>query len=316
MALLGFLVIVAVAAINLRDLFAVVMLFGIFSFLAAGLFMDLDAVDVAFTEAAVGAGVTTMLMLSTLRLTSRFERRPAHRRIIPLVVVTVTGGALVYASLDAPRLGDPDAPVHHHVAPRYLEEGPREVGTPNVVTAVLASYRGYDTLGETVVIFTAGLAVLLLLGVPDREGARQHRSPLGHQPVLRLVVKGLLPFILLFALYVQMHGDYGAGGGFQAGVIFATAFVLYELVFGEGDARRVVPPAVLKRLAALGVLVYGGVGVAALLRGHPFLDYSALAADPVAGQHLGVMLVELGVGLTVFSIVLTIFYALSGRGRR
>jgi multicomponent Na+:H+ antiporter subunit B len=117
-------------------------------------------------------------------------------------------------------------------------------------------------------------------------------------------------------LYVQFHGDFGAGGGFQAGVIFATGFVLYDLVFGEGSARAVVPPGWLHRLAALGVLIYGGVGVYSLLMGRPFLDYSALADDPVHGQHLGVLLVELGVGIAVFSVVLLIFYAFSGRGRR
>ena len=306
----------ALAAIRLHDLFAVVILFGIYSFLTAGLFMDLDAVDVAFTEAAVGAGVTTVLMLSSLRLTSRWERRSKHGPLLPLLVVGITGAALIYGTLDAPHLGDAAAPAHNHVADRYIAEAPTEVGVPNMVTAVLASYRGYDTLGETVVIFTAGLAVLLLLGIQENPDTRPGRSAIGDQKVLRTVVKALLPFILLYALYVQLHGDFGAGGGFQAGVIFATGFVLYDLVFGPGDARLVMPVRWLPRLAALGVLLYGGVGLYAVLAGKPFLDYSALAHDPVHGQHLGILLVELGVGLTVFSVVLAIFYALSGRRRQ
>ena len=188
---------------------------------------------------------------------------------------------------------------------------------PNIVTAVLASYRGYDTFGETVVIFTAGLAVLLLLGIQEVPQARRPgRDSIGNPVILRVVVKLLVPLILLYALYVQFHGDFGAGGGFQAGVIFATGFVLYDLVFGERNAHQVVPPRWLHRLAALGVLVYGGVGLVSLFHGRPFLDYSALAHDPVQGQHLGVLLVEAGVGITVFSIILVIFYALSGRGRR
>ena len=303
------------AAIRQRDLFAVVMLFGIYSFLAAGLFMNLDAVDVAFTEAAVGAGVTTVLLLSALRLTNRYEHTSKRSPLIPLLVVSVTGAALVYGTLDAPVLGDASAPAHQHVAPRYIEQGPHEVGVPNMVTAVLASYRGYDTLGETVVVFTAGLAVMLLLGIREGPQTRPGLTAIGDQVVLRVMVKALLPFIFLYALYVQFHGDYGAGGGFQAGVIFATGFVLYDLVFGEGDARLVVPPHWLNRLAALGVLLYGGVGVFSLLAGKDFLDYSALAEDPIAGQHLGILLVELGVGVTVFAVVLTIFYAFSGRRR-
>jgi multicomponent Na+:H+ antiporter subunit B len=241
---------------------------------------------------------------------------PRHHHVPGLLVVGITGAALVYAVLDAPLLGDPSAPVHQHVTPRFIEQGQAEVGVPNLVTAVLASYRGYDTFGETVVIFTAGLAVLLLLGIRDDPRMRPGVSAIGDQVVLRSVVKVLMPLILLFGLYVQFHGDFGAGGGFQAGVIFATAFVLYDLVFGDGSVRAVVPPGWLHRLAAIGVLLYGGVGVYSLLAGRPFLDYSALAGDAVHGQHLGVLLVELGVGITVFSVVLLIFYAFSGRGRR
>ena len=166
--LLGLLVITAVAAVRLHDLFAVVMMFGIYSLLAATVFVVLDAVDVAFTEAAVGMGISTILMLATLGLVGRWERRPAHRPFLPLLVVVVTGAALIYGTLDMPHFGDPDAPVHQHVAPRYLEKSPDEIGIPNVVTGVLASYRGYDTLGELTVIFTAGVGVLALLGIRRR----------------------------------------------------------------------------------------------------------------------------------------------------
>ena len=166
--LLGLLAITAVAAIRLHDLFAVVMMFGVYSLLAATVFVVLDAVDVAFTEAAVGVGISTILMLATLGLVGRWERRPTHRPFLPLLVVVVTGAALIYGTLDMPHFGDPDAPVHHHVAPRYLEKSPDEIGIPNVVTGVLASYRGYDTLGELTVIFTAGVGVLALLGIRRR----------------------------------------------------------------------------------------------------------------------------------------------------
>jgi len=291
------------------------MLSGVYSLITAALFMDLDAVDVAFTEAAVGAGVTTVLMLSSLYLTHRFEAKPKHGSLIPLLVVSITGAALIYATLGAPMLGDPAAPVHQHVAPRYIQQSQAEVGMPNMVTAVLASYRGYDTFGETVVIFTAGLAVMLLLGIQKGSESRPPYNAIDDQGVLRVVVKLLIPLILLYALYVQFHGDFGAGGGFQAGVIFATGFVLYDLAFGQKQARTVISPNWLPRLAALGVLLYGGVGVVSMIMGKPFLDYSALAHDPLHGQHLGVLLVEIGVGITIFSIILLIFYSLSGRRR-
>jgi len=133
--------------------------------------------------------------------------------------------------------------------------------------------------------------------------------------VLRVVSKLLMPFILLFALYVQFHGDYGPGGGFQAGVILATGLILYALVFGVDAARRVVPPSWLLRTIPLGVLIYAGVGLATLLLGGPFLDYSRLDPEqPAHGQHLGILLVELGVGLTVASVMVSLFYSFAGRG--
>lgn len=139
------------------------MLSGVFSLLSALLLVTLDAVDVAFTEAAVGAGISTVLMLGTLALTSRFERPSSHSPVIPLFVVIVTGVALVYGTLDMPNMGDPNSPAQTHVAPDYIERSPHEIDVPNIVTAILASYRGYDTLGETAVVFTAGIGVLLLL---------------------------------------------------------------------------------------------------------------------------------------------------------
>ncbi len=163
--LFTFLAVVAVAIIRLRDLFSAVMLMGIFSLLSASLFTVMDAVDVAFTEAAVGAGISTLLMLATLSLTTSQEHPERNRpKLMALAVVVLTGTALIYATFDMPRYGDPDAPIHHHVAPRYILDTEEEIGVPNMVTAVLASYRGYDTWGETTVIFTACLGVMLLLG--------------------------------------------------------------------------------------------------------------------------------------------------------
>lgn len=168
--LLAFLATTSVAIVRMTNLFAIVMLFGIFSLLSAGLFVVMDAPDVAFTEAAVGAGISTVLMLATLALTKNSsktpyaEASPAHRPWLPLIVVAITGAALVYGTWDIPSFGDPNAPAQTHVARYYIENAIVETGVPNIVTAVLASYRGFDTLGEVAVVFTAGVAVLLLIG--------------------------------------------------------------------------------------------------------------------------------------------------------
>ena len=168
-SLLSLLAIMAVAIIRMRSLFAVIMLFAGFSFLSAGLFVVMDAADVAFTEAAVGAGISTVLMLATLGITyapevHKEEKPPGHKPWLPLCVVLITGALLIYGTWDIPSFGDPEAPAQKHVAPYYLEKSLPETGVPNVVTAVLASYRGFDTLGEVTVIFTAGIAVMLLIG--------------------------------------------------------------------------------------------------------------------------------------------------------
>lgn len=170
--LLAFMAATAVAAAIRRNLFAVVIFASIYSLLSAAFFVVLDAVDVAFTEAAVGAGISTVLMLATLALTGDQEKPTHHHRALALTVVFVTGAALVYGTSDMPAFGDPNAPVHRHVVDRYLEGTTTEIGIPNAVTSVLASYRGYDTLGEVTVIFTAGTAVLLLLGLPRRRRDR------------------------------------------------------------------------------------------------------------------------------------------------
>lgn len=316
LVLLAMLAITALRIIFLKDLFAVVMLFGIYSFLSALIFVSLDAVDVAFTEASVGAGISTVLMLGTLALTGRTEKENQHSSLLPLVVVVVTGAALIYGTLDMPPFGAADNPIHEHVAPRYIEESPKEVGLPNMVTSVLASYRGFDTMGETVVVFSAAIGVLSLLGIRRRKENESAESGLMEHKVLHVIAKLVIPMIILFALYVQFHGDFGPGGGFQAGVIAAAAFILYSLVFGLPRAFAVVSPTVLRYLAAFGVLLYAGVGVVSMLKGGHFLDYNVLAANPISGQHYGIIIIELGVGITVFAVMLSIFYAFGSQAER
>lgn len=168
--ILAMLVASGIAIAHLRSMFAVVMLTGLYSFLSAALFMLMDAVDVALTEASVGAGIVTVLMLAALGLTrSREKPVPRARTARALVTTLITGGALLYATLDMPHFGRADTPVQNHpLRTHYLEASAHEIDIPNVVTSVLASYRGHDTLGEVTVIFTAGLGVFMLLGAARR----------------------------------------------------------------------------------------------------------------------------------------------------
>lgn len=131
-----------------------------------------------------------------------------------------------------------------------------------------------------------------------------------HHLILRVITKLLVGTIFLFALYVQFHGDYSPGGGFQAGVIMAVGFIIYGLVFKLEKAKAVFPPWLVHKIVALGVLVYAGTGVYGLLVGYTFLDYAAIDPhSPVHGQHLGILIVELGVGITVTGVMVAIYYA-------
>lgn len=163
MVLLTLLAIVTIGIVRQRNMFGVIVLAGIYSFLMASVLIVLDAVDVAMTEASVGAGVSTVFLLACLHHTKSVEQRPHHTPALPLLVSLGVGAALVWGTFGLSPFGSPDAIINKHVAPKYLADSLKETMVPNVVTSTLADYRGYDTLGETTVIFTAGIGVMLLL---------------------------------------------------------------------------------------------------------------------------------------------------------
>ena len=380
--------ITAIAIIEVRNLYTSAMLTSVYSLLMALVWVNMHSMDVAFTEAAVGGGISTILLIGTLVHTAR-EEKPLKVRVHwkAAVVTALTGAALIYGTFDMPRFGDPKAPIHHFRVPEMMAqtvgfvngtkgkqappEGfdarayrsfngavtsvpddpkdtawretsvlaqhgiivPEVLGShpqhaeaghhlhppddfnghvPNSVTSLLAAYRGYDTMFETTVIFTAGVSLIMLLRRPRREGQTQKSAPLLDQAILRVVSKMSIPFILLFGLYVITHGELGPGGGFQGGVVIACAFILYALIFGRPALYRVLPPPVIDMLTGLGVLVYSGTGAACLLLGGKFLDYSMLdTVSPGEGEALGMTLVEYGVGITVSMVMLNIFNQLA-----
>ena len=234
---------------------------------------------------------------------------------VPLVAA---GAILFYAARDLPSMGDPAAPAALHISPRYIEKAQEETGAPNMVTAVLADYRSYDTLGEVVVIFTAGLACLLVLGAFTRTGAGSGESDEGEMAysfgsdVLDATIRMLTPFIVLFATYVVVHGHTSPGGGFQGGAILAVAVMLVRLVCGGAPGLKLSSTATLA-VASIGVFVYFGTGLLSLFFGRNFLDYSALPF-PYEGGHLrelGSLSIEAGVFIAVTAILVLIFDVLT-----
>jgi multicomponent Na+:H+ antiporter subunit B len=316
MALLTLLAVVTLAIVVQRSLVGVVILGAIYSFLMASVMIVLDAVDVALTEASVGAGISTVLLLAALHMTNTREYAPRQKSIMPLVLTFMVGGVLIWGSFALPPFGAADAPIHEHVAPRYIETM-AETGVPNMVTAVLADYRSFDTLGETTVVMVAGIGVMLLLRGVRRRGIDREASTsaMSLDLVLAVGIRLIVLFIFLFALYVQFHGDYGPGGGFQAGVIAAAAVILVAITFGLRAARLVAPRPIIERMIPLGVLIFAGTGVISLFFGENFLNYRVLAGDALAARHLGIFLVEAGVLITVFGAMIALFYAFVERER-
>ena len=220
---------------------------------------------------------------------------------------------LFFTARNIPHFGDPDASAATHVSPRYIEKAKDETGAHNMVTAVLADYRSYDTLGETVVIFTAGMACLMVLGVFENGRhtfvATKMFEPFGSN-IIDAAARMLLPFILTFAAYVVVHGHDSPGGGFQGGAICAAAIILFKLIRPESKMGLPIRQGII--LSCTGLLIYVGIGLLGLLAELNYLDYAALPFDKTGGElrAYGSLGIELGVFLTVTGILSLIFQAL------
>jgi multicomponent Na+:H+ antiporter subunit B len=270
-------------------------------------------------------------------------------KTIALIIVIITGSFLLYATVDFPSWGDPQSPASTHVSPRYIERTLEETSVPNVVTAVLADYRGFDTLFETTVIFAAGVACFFLLrafgkerpatglyrhlltgvtvrikgsaGLPDdmEEFERIDTLWTPYDPIVKVMCQRLIPFIQLFALYVIAHGHHSPGGGFQGGVILGASLILLSISHNFRIALRRMGERLDALLCALGVAIYAGTGALCLLLGANFLDYSALAGilhvDPVTARSHGILIVEIGVGIAVMATMVLIYNNLASAGK-
>jgi multicomponent Na+:H+ antiporter subunit B len=270
-------------------------------------------------------------------------------KVIGLIIVILTGALLIFATVDFPPWADPASPASTHVSPRYIEKTMEETSVPNIVTAVLADYRGYDTMFETTVIFAAGVACFLLLRISKREGPEQrlYRHTLTDMTIrvkdaekmpvdldeferidtlwtprdliITTICRLLIPFIQLFALYVIAHGHHSPGGGFQGGVILGASIILLAISHDLRTALTRMREKVHTLLCAVGVFIYAGTGALCLLLGLNYLGYSALASilfvDPVTARSHGILIVEIGVGISVSATMIWIYDNVSSAGK-
>lgn len=269
-------------------------------------------------------------------------------RLFGFIIVCLSGALLLYATQDFPPWGDPGSPASTHVSPRYLEKSLEETDVPNVVTSVLADYRGFDTMFETTVIFAAGMSCFILLRMVRREdedryyrhvstGVTFHIKGKGRIPegsgeferidtmwtpydlIIKTVARFLVPFIQLFALYVLAHGHESPGGGFQGGVIMGASFIVMAIAFDLRTSLRRFREKVDGLLSALGVFIYAGTGALCLLLGGNFIDYKELAkilpVDQIEARAYGILSVETGVFIAVMAVMFCIYINIASEGK-
>lgn len=238
------------------------------------------------------------------------------KKILTLSFILALGVLLLVVAAGLPRMGDPDNPTNTNVAPRYLEKGQEETGTENAVTGVILNYRGYDTMGEVTVIFTALAAVLGILG-RERRGrnyAYPDRSPVRSSVVVRTAVRFLVPFILIFSIYTILHGDISPGGGFQGGAIIGASMIVFTTIFGLWEATVRIPQKVRLPLEGAALMAFFAVGVVGVIGGGEFLTYMLPGVGPTLQPALRTwmtMLVEVGIGVGGAIIFISILFAMS-----
>ena len=269
-------------------------------------------------------------------------------KAIGLIIVVLTGGLLLYATQDFPSWGDPASPASTHIATYHLTKAFEETSVPNVVTAVLADYRGFDTMFETGVIFCAGLGCFVLLrlfrnrdedsyyrhvatgvtlhiksgDIPDASSEFERIDTLWtpYDLIVKTVCRILAPFVQLFGLYVIAHGHHSPGGGFQGGVILGASVILIAISHDMRTAIGRVSEKTTNILMAVGVLLYSGIGVLCMILGRNFLDYASLSrilfTSEIEARSLGILGVEVGVGITVMAVMISIYNNLSSEGRQ
>ena len=270
-------------------------------------------------------------------------------RFVGLLVVLMLGALLRYGIFFFPEWGDPGSPAATHVSPYYIEHSETDTAVPNMVTAILADYRGYDTMFETTVILSAGLACFLLLRTTRRKEPEcrlyRHISTgitlrlekgktipadskefqridsvwVPHDLIIQMTCRFIVPFLQLFALYVIAHGHHSPGGGFQGGVMIGAAIIVFAISFNLRNAFGRITEKTAAILSSVGVLIYAGTGAVCMAMGADFLNYGALSGllrvDPVMARSHGILIVEIGVGIAVSAVMVWIYYTLSSGGK-
>jgi len=334
--LLLLMVICALVVVQMKDLLSALMLLSIYSLIMALVWVRMDAPDVALTEAAVGAGITTVLFIAALSKTKRGEKSIKEGSFgvvkllryssgVALIVILIVGTLLAIGTLDMPDYGDIESPANTHLAAEYVKNAYKETGSKNIVTAILVCYRGFDTFGEVVVIFTAGIGTVLLLRKATSKDQKERekdfersiictyhgdeiRAKMPGGIVRKVIARLSIAFIMLYGLYVIAHGKVSPGGGFQGGVIIAASVLLFIIAFGMREGLKRFEQWKTDIMCALGVLVILVVSSLPLFFGGKFMEFVVVPiAEPIWSSKIAITVIEFGIGLTVAAVMVTLF---------
>ncbi|HJK87045.1 MAG TPA: DUF4040 domain-containing protein [Candidatus Megaira endosymbiont of Nemacystus decipiens] len=291
--------------VSSKNLLESIILMSAFSLLIGVCYLLMDAPDVTMTEVALGSALSNCVMLNVINITEDKCFYAKKRRVcLSILLCSIFVVLLSAICFDLPEFGSQYAPLHANVTQYYVDNIYNEIQIPSMVAAILGSYRGFDTLGETLVVLIAGLAVFIL-------SSRKSLETFQEQLIVKCILKFIVPYILLYAIYIQLNGKVSPGGGFQAGVIFATGLIGYSFACGMYKLEDLVSSSQLCYLSILGVMIYFFTGIASFLFGEHYLNYYVLNSDPILAQHIGILLIELGVGITVSAVMCLIYISLS-----
>jgi multicomponent Na+:H+ antiporter subunit B len=305
-----------------KNLLKIVIVSAILSSLISICYLLLDAPDVAMTEVALNAALSTCIFLNVFKHVGfnddeLVESASSSRRAIAIILSSALFYLLFLAWQQFPEFGSTEQPSYLSVKEHYLDQVDGQIGIPSIVASILASYRGFDTLGETAVILIAGIGVASLLQNKDylsvnessssNDSAKEKKKlhEIFDTPMLQKIVPLLVPYMILYAFYVQFNGKTSPGGGFQAGVILATAIILTDMIsLGKIDLfSQKISADKLVKIGAFGVFIYAFAGILTMFSGGDYLEYNALFVDKLKGQYVGILMIETGVGITVSSIM-------------
>jgi multicomponent Na+:H+ antiporter subunit B len=285
-----------------KNILICTILTGCFSIFTVVMYLLLDAPDVAMTEAVVGALVTVFSVFAIKALYKSPYDIVSGLNPLLLIITLALALALMMAGTDLPEFGSAVAIANHKTSLYYIQNTKNDINIASVVAAILANYRGYDTLLETLVIVIGGISVALNLESKD---LKENKGDIISTKISRFI----LPVVFLFAFYLQVHGEISPGGGFQAGALVAVGFIVYSMVF----AKAIISEVLLKNFAVLGVVVYIATGLVGVFKGGEFLNYGFLLENKLLGQQVGIIVVEFGVGIAVCSTMMLIYNYLASK---